>query len=165
LAGKIESLLPLVHLKHEKEFVWGMAQKEAFERIKEYIYSPQVLEAFERIKEYIYSPQVLQAPKMGRPFRMYIAAKDKVIGAVLTQEGGKEFVVAYASMRLSDAETKYTHVKKICLTLYYACSKFRHYILSSSCIVTSQHDVVKYMMQKPILSGRVGKMGILFGRV
>jgi hypothetical protein len=80
LAGKIESLLPLVHLKHEKEFVWGMAQKEAFERIKEYIYSPQVLEAFERIKEYIYSPQVLQAPKMGRPFRMYIAAKDKVIG-------------------------------------------------------------------------------------
>jgi hypothetical protein len=34
---------------------------------------------------------------------------------------------------------------------------FRHYILSSSCIVTCQYDVIKYMLLKPILSGRVGK--------
>jgi ribonuclease HI len=37
------------------------------------------------------------------------------------------------------------------------CSKFRHYILSSSCIVASQYDVIKHMLLKPILSGRIGK--------
>jgi hypothetical protein len=32
-----------------------------------------------------------------------------------------------------------------------------HYILSSMCTVASLHDVVKYMLQKPILSGRMWK--------
>ena len=35
--------------------------------------------------------------------------------------------------------------------------KFRHYLLSSACIVTCQADVIKHMLQKPILSGRIGK--------
>jgi ribonuclease HI len=43
------------------------------------------------------------------------------------------------------------------LSLYYACSKFSHYILSSSCIVACQYNVIKHMLLKPILSGRVGK--------
>jgi hypothetical protein len=37
------------------------------------------------------------------------------------------------------------------------CSKFRHYILSSSCIVACQYDVIKHRLLKPFLSGRIGK--------
>jgi hypothetical protein len=48
-------------------------------------------------------------------------------------------------------------VEKLCLSLYYACSKFRHYILSSSCVVACQYDVIQHMLLKPILSGRIGK--------
>jgi hypothetical protein len=48
-------------------------------------------------------------------------------------------------------------MEKLCLSLYYACSKFRHYILSNSCIVACQYDVIKHMLLKPILSGRMGK--------
>jgi hypothetical protein len=41
------------------------------------------------------SPPVLRAPKVGSPFKMYIAAQEPVIGAVLLQEeDGKEFSVA-----------------------------------------------------------------------
>jgi hypothetical protein len=58
------------------------------------------------------------------------------------------------SRRLLAAETWYVYVEKLRLTLYYACSKFRHYILSSSCIVACQYDVIKHMLLKPILSGR-----------
>jgi ribonuclease HI len=72
-------------------------------------------------------------------------------------DAGKEFIVAYVSRRLLDAETRYAFVEKLCLSLYYACSKFRHYILSSHCIVMCQHNVVRCMMQRPILSGRMGK--------
>jgi ribonuclease HI len=77
---------------------------------------------------------------------------------VLTQEDeGKEFPVAYLSRRLVDAETRYSFIEKLCFALYYACTKCCHYLLTSSCIVTSQYDVIKYMLQKPILSGRLGK--------
>ena len=50
-------------------------------------------EAFEKIKYYLSSPPVLKTPRRGVPFKLYIAAKDKVIGAVLTQETeGKEYL-------------------------------------------------------------------------
>jgi hypothetical protein len=57
-----------------------------------------------------------------------------MIGAVLTQEtDGKEYIVAYESRRMLDAKTRYTFIEKICLSLYYACTKLRHYLLSSTC--------------------------------
>jgi hypothetical protein len=37
------------------------------------------------------------------------------------------------------------------------CSKFRHFILFNSCIVAYQYDVIKHMLLKPILSGRIDK--------
>ena len=115
-------------------------------------------EAFEKIKIYLSSPPVLKAPRRGVPFRLYVAAKDKVIGAVLTQETeGKEYINTYLSRQLIDEETRYTFIEKLCLSLYYACSKLRHYLLSSTCIVVCQTDVIKHMLQKPILSGRIGK--------
>jgi hypothetical protein len=89
---------------------------------------------------------------------MYIATQERVIRAVLLQEeDDKEFLVAYVSRCLLDAETRYIFVEKLCLSLYYACSKFRHYILSSSCIVACQYNAIKHMLLKKILSGRIGK--------
>ena len=79
----------------------------------------------------------------------YVAAEEKVIGAVLTQETeGKEYIITYLSWRLIDAETRYTFIEKLCLSLYYACTKLRHYLLSSTCIVVCQTDVIKHMLQK-----------------
>jgi hypothetical protein len=63
--------------------------------------------------------------------------------------------MAYLSRRLLDAEV---HIRgKAFFTLYYACTKCQHYLLSSTCMVVSQHDVLKCMLQRPILSGRLGK--------
>ena len=104
------------------------------------------------------SPPVLKAPKRGVSFRLYMAAEDKVIGAVLTQETeGKEYIITYLSRRLIDAETRYTFIEKLCLSLYYACTKLRHYLLTSTCIAVCQTDVIKHILQKQILSGRIGK--------
>jgi hypothetical protein len=100
----------------------------------------------------------LKVPQLGVPFRLYIAAEDEVIGAILTHETErKEHAVTYLSRRLLDAETGYTFIKKLCLCLFYACTKCRCYLLSSQCIVSGQTDVTKYMLQNLIMSGRVGK--------
>jgi ribonuclease HI len=39
----------------------------------------------------------------------------------------------------------------------YACTKCICYLLSSHCTVSGQTDVIKYMLQNPIMSGRIGK--------
>ena len=142
LSGKIDAFTPILWLKNEAEFTWGTEQQELFEKIK----------------NYLSSLPVLKAPRRGVPFKLYVAAEDKIIGVVLTQETeGKEYIIIYLSRRLIDAETRYTFIEKLCLSLYYACTKLRHYLLSSTCIVTCQADVIKHMLQKPILSGRIGK--------
>ena len=70
LFRKIIPFTPILKLKDESEFTWGAKQQEAFEKIK----------------EYLSTPPVLRAPRRGVPFKIYIAAKEKIIGAVLTQE-------------------------------------------------------------------------------
>jgi hypothetical protein len=114
--------------------------------------------ALEKIKEYLNTPPVLRVPKAGKACKLYVAAQERAIGAVLTQENkGKEFMVAYLSRRLVDTETRYEFVKNLCLSLYFACNNLRRYLLSSVCTVVCQHDVVKFMLQKPVLRGRIGK--------
>jgi hypothetical protein len=81
-----------------------------------------------------------------------------VIGVVLTQvTEGKEHIVTYLSRCLINAETRYSFIEKLCLSLFYACSKLRHYLLASICVVVCQADIIKHMLQQPILSGRIGK--------
>ena len=81
-----------------------------------------------------------------------------MIGAALTQEAeGQEYIITYLSRRLLDAESRYSFVERLCLSLYFACTKLRHYLLSSECKVFGQTDVLKHMIQRPILSGRIGK--------
>jgi hypothetical protein len=142
LFGKVDAFTPLLWLKSGVEFPWGPKQQDAFDEIK----------------SYLTSPPILQAPKSGVPFQLYIAAEQSVIGAILTQQtDGKEYVVAYESRRLLDDEARYTLIEMLSLFLYYAYTKLRHFLLSSTCYVACQTNIIKYMLQKPILSGRVGK--------
>jgi hypothetical protein len=70
---------------------------------------------------------------------------------------GKEHIITYLSRCLIDAKIRYSFIEKLCLSLFYACSKLRHYLLSSTCIVACQADVIKHMLQQPIPSGRIRK--------
>jgi hypothetical protein len=92
------------------------------------------------------------------PFRLYIAAEDAVIGVVLTQiMEGKEHIITYLSRHLINAKIRYSFIEMLCLYLFYACFKLQHYLLSSICTVACQADVIRHMLQQPILSGRIGK--------
>jgi hypothetical protein len=70
---------------------------------------------------------------------------------------GKERVIFYLSRKLLDLETRYSPIEKLCLCLYFSCSKLRHYLLCSEYAVVSKHDVIKHMLSMPILIGRIGK--------
>jgi hypothetical protein len=78
----------------------------------------------------------MKAPKAGIPFQIYIIVEDSVIGAIFMKVmNGKEHIITYMNWCLIDAETMYSFIEKLCLSLVYACSKLRHYLLSSTCVV------------------------------
>ena len=111
---------------------------------------------FEEIKEYMKYPPVLIPPQQGKPFKLNISADDHTIGLTLMQEfEGKERVAFYLSRRLLDPETRYSPIEKLCLCLYFSCTKLRHYLLSAECTVVSKTDMIKHMLSMPMLNRRM----------
>jgi hypothetical protein len=142
LSQKVLPFSPLLRIKKDQKFVWGDEQQKAFDEIKQYM------------KE----PPVLVPPQLNKPFKLYMAADTQTIGSTLIQEfEGKEWIVAYLSRKLLDPETRYSTAEKLCLCVYYSCTKFRHYLLNAECVVYSKFDVIKHMLSMPILNGRIGK--------
>ncbi|KAM2590143.1 hypothetical protein TB2_042715 [Malus domestica] len=143
LAGKIQPLTPLLRLKDKEKFEWG----------------PPHQQAFDSIKAYLTSPPVLVPPQRGKPLKLYISASEKSIGSLLAQnnEGGKEQAVYYLSRILTEVETRYSPVERLCLALYFTASKLRHYMLPCHVHIIAKTDVIKYMLSKPMLTGRIGK--------
>jgi hypothetical protein len=129
-------------LKADQEFVWGSDQQKALEEIKKYLVTPPVLVPSQKDK----------------PFKLYLSVKESAIGSALIQEfEDKEWVIYYISRRLFDAETRYSSVERLCLCLYFSCTKLRHYLLSAECTIVCRDDVVKYILSLPIFNGRIGK--------
>ena len=142
LSSKIKAFSPLLKLKADQEFVWGKEQQLALDKIK----------------NYLMKPPVLVPPQHGKPFRLYLSTDDAVIGSALIQEfEGKDRVIYYLSRRLVDAETRYSSIEKLCLSLYFSCTKLRHYLLSAECTVMCKDDIVRDMLSMLIMSGRIGK--------
>ena len=66
-------------------------------------------------------------------------------------------MVFYLSRRMLDAETRYPEIEKLCLCLFFTCTKLRHILLSAEMIVICKSDVRKHMLSAPVLKGRLGK--------
>jgi hypothetical protein len=97
-------------------------------------------------------------PQDKKPFKLYLLANERAIRSALVKEfEGKEQVMYFISRRLLDAETRYLVVERLCLCLYFSCTKLRPYLLTAECIVVCKDDVVKYMLSFPVLKGRIGK--------
>ncbi|KAK1683852.1 hypothetical protein QYE76_044700 [Lolium multiflorum] len=142
LSGRIEPFMALVKTKSDDEFHWGAEQQQAFDEIK----------------RYLTTPPVLVPPQQDRPFYIYLSVADTSIASVVVQlYEGVERVVFYLSRRMLDAETRYPEVEKLCLCLFFTCTKLHHILLTAEIIVICKSDVVKHMLSAPVLKGRLGK--------
>jgi hypothetical protein len=110
--------------------------------------------AFEEIKEYLSKPPVLIPPQQDRPFYVCLSVGDTSIASVVIQvHDNKEKVVFYLSRRMLDVETWYPDIEKLCLCLFFTCTKLRHILLSAKIIIICKSDVVKHMLSAPVLKG------------
>jgi hypothetical protein len=142
LSGWIEPFMDLVKIKADKEFRWGAEQQRAFKEIK----------------EYLARPPALVPPQRDKPFYMYLSVGDTSIASVVVQVyDSKENVVFYLSRRMLDTETRYHKMEKLCLCLFFTCTKLRHILLFAEIIVICKSDIIKHMLSAPVLKGQLGK--------
>jgi hypothetical protein len=95
---------------------------------------------------------------------VHVDASSIALGAVLAQpgEGDIDHPIYFASRKLSESEKNYNTTEREGLAMVYALQKFRHYLLGQHFKMFTDHSTLKYLVNKPVLGGRICRWLLLF---
>ena len=134
-------------LKKDKEFEWNDTCKKSFEELK----------------KLLCSHPILRLPDLSRAFILYTDASQYALGAILGQKDdeGNEYVVAYASRNLKNAELNYTVTEKECLAVIFGLQQFRTYLYGTKFIIFTDHIALNWLMTIKDPVGRLCRWSLL----
>jgi deoxyuridine 5'-triphosphate nucleotidohydrolase len=121
-------------LRNNITFTWTIDQEEAFNKLKKLLTTAPIL---------IY-------PDFTKKFYLYTDASDSGLGAVLSQKDdqNRERVIAYSSVSLKPAETRYSTTEKEALAIVWAVRQFRHYLLGTTFEIITDHNALRWLFTK-----------------
>ncbi|XP_039688680.1 uncharacterized protein [Medicago truncatula] len=128
------------------------------------VWTEDCQKAFDSIKGYLLEPPILVPPVEGRPLIMYLTVLDDSMGCVLGQQdetGKKEHAIYYLSKKFTDCESRYSMLEKTCCALAWAAKRLRHYMVYHTTWLISKMDPIKYLFEKPALTGRIARWQML----
>ena len=99
-----------------------------------------------------------------RKFHVHIDASTLTVGAILAQPANDsiDHPNVYARRKLNKAERKYSTIERESLGMVFSLHKFRHYLLANPFIFYTDHQALKYLVNKPLHHGRICRWFILF---
>ena len=62
---------------------------------------------------------------------------------------------------MSTVETKYSTTEREALAIVYSCKKFRHYLFGYRIVFHTDHNSLKYLVNKPDLLGQIARWMLL----
>ena len=178
---KIKAILETPPPKNEKQIKGFLSQLQCISRFitklnstwepifkllrknESHTWNDECQEAFQLIKEYLLHPPILVPPIHGKPLLLCLSIIRDTTRSVLIKENDdkNERAIYYLSKRFHDYETGYTPIEKSCFALVWAVEKLRHIILPFQIWVVARMDPLKYLFEKPSLSGRLSRWLIL----
>ncbi|XP_039156062.1 uncharacterized protein LOC120287353 [Eucalyptus grandis] len=120
--------------------------------------------SFEELKRYLSQSPVLVPPIQGVPLILYLTIHEESLGAILAQKGprdGIECAIYYLSKKFTTSEIRYPKVEKTCVALIWVLHRLRQYTLHHRILLVTENDLIKYLLEKPALVGRLTKWQIL----
>jgi hypothetical protein len=131
---------------------------------KMFQWNPECDKEFETLKEKLNTTSILIFPNWENEFHVHIDASGISLGSILVQpgEGAMDNPIYFVSRKLSQAEKNYTTKEREGLAMIYALHKFRHYFLGSHFKLFTDHSTLKYLVNKPVLEGRICRWLLLF---
>ena len=106
------------------------------------------------------NPPVLMLPVPERPLILYMTILDESMGCMLGQHdesGKKERAIYYFSKNFTACEMNYSLLERTCCALVWASHRLRQYMLSHTTWLISKMDLVKYIFDKPALTGWIAR--------
>ncbi|XP_050909404.1 uncharacterized protein LOC127123204 [Lathyrus oleraceus] len=91
---------------------------------------------------------------------MYLPVLEGSMGCALSQHGEtgrKEHAIYYLIKKFTNYESRYSMLEKTCCALAWAAKRLRQYMLTHTTLLISKMDLVKYIFEKPALTGKVAR--------
>ncbi|XP_052756325.1 uncharacterized protein K02A2.6-like [Galleria mellonella] len=116
----------------------------------EWLWEAQHTEAVDKLKAKLASAPVLALYCERTPVVVSVDASSVALGAVLLQDGRP---VEFASLTLTDTQTRYAQIEKEMLAIVFAAERFRQYIYGRSDVtVHTDHKPLETLFNKPLVS-------------
>ena len=118
--------------------------------------------SFTKLKDLLTTAPVLAFPDFQKPFILETDASGAGLGAVLgqKQEDGSVRPVAYASRSLLRHEGNYGITELEGLGVVWAAKHFRPYLYGHSCVVYTDHEALRSLLNTPQPSGKLARWGM-----
>ena len=102
-------------------------------------------------------------PTSGRPLLLYLLVSNMTLGCMLTQldDLGNKRAIYYLSKRMLEYECKYIMIEHLYLALVWATRRLRHYVTEYSVRLVSRLDLLRYLFDSPVLTGRLMRSLVL----
>ncbi|KAL2232807.1 UNVERIFIED_CONTAM: Ribonuclease HI [Sesamum indicum] len=131
---------------------------------KNFKWSEECEKALQELKEHLTKSPLLANSKEGETLFLYLAVSEKAVSSVLVRdEGGSQNPIYYISKMLQGAESRYSEMEKLALTLVLTAWKLRPYFQSHKVVILTNHPL-KDVMSRPEASGRLIKWAIKLGQ-
>ncbi|GFO08876.1 Zinc finger protein, partial [Plakobranchus ocellatus] len=102
--------------------------------------------AYNSLKIAVTSKPVLQLPDVNKKFVPRTDASNRGLGAALMQENeGTLFPVAYASKKLTDRERKYSVTEREALAIAWGVKKFSLYLYGTVFTLQTDHGALQFL--------------------
>ena len=127
-----------------------------------FIWGPDCRTSFETLKQLLTASPVLAVPDFSRRFLLETDASGAGLGAVLAQEqsDGTKRPIAYASRSLLKHEKNYGINELEGLGVVWAVKHFRPYLYGNPCVVYTDHQALKSLLNTPQPSGKLARWGM-----
>lgn len=159
----------LGHTGYYRKFIKGYVQittsmEKLLKRDAKFEWTQECQRSLDILKENMVTVPILVFPNWKVSFHVHVDASSIALGVILAQprEGGLDHLIAFANMKLSLVEHNYTMTEREGLAMVYALQKFRHYLLGAHFKMFTNHSMLKYLVNKTVLGGKIYRWLLLF---
>jgi hypothetical protein len=159
----------LGHTGYYRKFIKGYAQittpmEKLLKKDYKFHWIEECQQSFDTLKQKLVTAPILVFLDWSKEFHVHVDASSIALGDVLAQLGTRDIdhSLAFSSRKLSTAEINYTTPEREGLAMVYALQKFHHCLLGGHFKIFTDHSALKYLVNKPVLGGRICRWLLLF---
>jgi hypothetical protein len=121
-------------------------------------------QGLDTLKEKMVTTPILVFRYWENTFHVHVDASTITLVSILVHPGAGDLdhPIAFVSRKLLESEKNYNTKEREGLAMLYALQKFRHYLLGKHFKMIIDHYALKYLVNEPLLVGRIYRWLLLF---